>query len=219
MKTLVLQSSVLAQDELCAGGGALRQATPSVVHRPQPPPGLQKCLPAPVYTGRPRLKFSPVCLIRDGAGLEDQTSVTGGSGEAAAGVGRVSLDSRPECPETHGQLWKLRRLPRARTAGRACSGLPRGGCQPSRSAQALRLPSASKVLLIKPVHLITGRSNKYLSRCFRCSLWALVKAAEASDQGCRPCSAGAAPARRDSPGSRDRDALAHSLNAGRRHRT
>lgn len=58
-------------------------------------------------------------------------------------------------------------------------------------AQTLRLPSARKVLLIKPVHLITGRSNKYLSRCFRCSLWALVKAAEASDQGCQPRSAGA----------------------------
>lgn len=54
-----------------------------------------------------------------------------------------------------------------------------------------RLPSAHKLLLIKPVHLIIGRTIKYVSRCFRSSLWVLVKAAEASDQGCWLCSAAA----------------------------
>lgn len=58
-------------------------------------------------------------------------------------------------------------------------------------AQTRRRRSARKLLLIKPVHLITGRSFKNFSRCFRGSLWALVKAGEASDQGCWPCGAGA----------------------------
>lgn len=57
-------------------------------------------------------------------------------------------------------------------------------------AHTRRLPSAHK-LLIKLVHLIMGRTIKYVSRCFRSSLWVLVKAAEASDQGCWLCSAAA----------------------------
>lgn len=50
-------------------------------------------------------------------------------------------------------------------------------------AQTRRLPFARKVLLMKPVHLITERPIKYFSRCLLGSLWALVKADEASDQG------------------------------------
>lgn len=56
-----------------------------------------------------------------------------------------------------------------------------------------RFPSAHKLLLIKPVPLITGRTIKSVSRCFRSSLWALLKAGEASDQGCWPRGAGAGP--------------------------
>ena len=49
------------------------------------------------------------------------------------------------------------------------------------------LSSAHKLLLIKPVPLITGRTIKYVSRCFRMQPVSLVKAGEASDQGCWPC--------------------------------
>jgi hypothetical protein len=78
---------------------------------------------------------------------------------------------------------------RARSAGRAlCSRPPGTRLQIFRSQHSPgRLSSARKLLLIKPVRLITGCSIKYFSRCFRCSLRVLVKAGEASDQECWPC--------------------------------
>lgn len=66
-------------------------------------------------------------------------------------------------------------------------GLLGGGRKPSDPSRAPQQPSTHKLLLIKPAGLITGCSIKYVSRCFRCSLRVLVKAGEASDQGCWPC--------------------------------
>lgn len=123
----------------------------------------------------------------------DQTSVTAVvQARLLQRGGGGSLYYRPECSEPTGPLWSPD-APRGRSQrAELCATASQGEAANLQiPAQTLRLPSARKVLLIKPVHLITGRSNKYLSRCFRCSLWALVKAAEASDQGCQPRSAGA----------------------------
>lgn len=179
---------------MCWGRGSRTRATPCVVHLPQPPPGLQICLPAPVCTGRPRLKFSSCVPYQSWSGAGgDQTSVTAVvQARLLQGVGAGLWTPALDAQSPRGRFGSPG-APRGR-AQRAelCAPASQGEAANLQiSAQTHRLPSACKVLLIKPVHLITGRSNKYLSRCFRCSLWALVKAAKASDQGCRPHSTGA----------------------------
>lgn len=72
-------------------------------------------------------------------------------------------------------------------------GLLGGDSKPSGPNTAPQQPSTHKLLLIKPAGLIMGCSIKYVSRCFRCSLRVLVKAGEASDQGCWPCKHSAHP--------------------------
>lgn len=72
-------------------------------------------------------------------------------------------------------------------------GLLGGDSKPSDPNTAPQQPSTHKLLLIKPAGLIMGCSIKYVSRCFRCSLRVLVKAGEASDQGCWPCKHSAHP--------------------------
>ena len=83
--------------------------------------------------------------------------------------------------------WMFRHQPVHTQRVELCGpGLLGGGSKPSDPSTAPQQPSTHKLLLIKPAGLIMGCSIKYVSRCFRCSLRDLVKAGEASDQGCWP---------------------------------
>lgn len=139
--------------------------------------------------------FPPVRLIISvGGGVRwgHQMNVTEVLARLLRGWGRTS-GPRPGAHRPHRASLEAQPPPRGR-AQRAelCAPASREEAANLQiPTQTRRLPSARKVLLIKLVHLITGRAIKYFSRCFRCSLWALVKAGEASDQGCWPCGAGA----------------------------
>lgn len=129
----------------------------TTVHSPHPPPNLKNCLHQPFHgASTPDLPpVGPVISARGGAGRR--------AGERAPGA----PEARPPARVRYGQSSARppgRRL-RTSTSRRGLAGFP---------------PSLTS--LIKPVHLITGRSIKYFYRFFRCSLWALVKAGEASDQ-------------------------------------
>lgn len=161
----------------------------TMVLNPPPPPSLKNCLQEPASTGQPHLSFPPVCLVyweRRGEGVSGEQPNEHDCchfGKAAT-EGQASGFRPPghrAALETAAPAWAELC---AQTSGEEAANL-------QIPAQTRQLPSARKVLLIKPVHLITGRSIKYFSRCFRCSLWALVKAGEACDQGCWPCGAGA----------------------------
>lgn len=179
--------------ELCAGCWPPNQRNTTVLNSP-PPPHLQNYLQEPASTGRPHLKFPPVCLLTSCGAGSSQMSMT------AVVLARLPQKSRPVgLPLGPPTPARASQTPRGRfgsTDAAAWAQL----CAPTSQEEAAnlqipartrQLPSARKLLLIKPVHLITGRSIKCFSRCFRCSLWALVKAGEASDQGGWPCGAGA----------------------------
>lgn len=136
MKTLV-------PTELSACSGCLNHvlgkglSNESNTVRGPPPPASSRSPDMPPSASLHRATTSEVFLLCALSELErgwrgpDERDC-GRSGEAAAGGGGGPLDFRPGCAEPTGPLWKPRRPPRARTAGRAlCSGLPGGGCQPS----------------------------------------------------------------------------------------
>lgn len=158
-------------------------------HHYPPLPSLRKMPPTASFHRATASSFHPVRLVRLHARWGHRMMQRGCCRFGNAVAGGQAPGPPLGFADPTGPPWMCRHTSACALSGQ--SFVPRASWDEAANlqipAQTPRLPSARKLLLIKPVHLITGCSIKYFSRCFRCSLRALVKAGEACDQGGRPC--------------------------------